>query len=197
MKLLASLLPVIPALAAAALIGCKSQPPQPIVISQPLPFLPAEQRGNVWLPDQVAPYAVGRYVDPRDPQVLHEAHTLYRREQTSRPNLAPPAALVLPPVAGPSATNATLFLRDALTAELNQQRAVSQSLVEQAKSLATSVHQLNQQTDEFRAVFQESARVRAHLQAVSNRLDMLESQLRSLPHGPASQATGSPATPQP
>lgn len=186
------------AIAVALVTGCKSEAPHPVVtFPQPPPFLTPKQRGNVWFPDQVAPYAVGRYVDPRDPNVLHEAHTLYRREQTSRPNLTPPATLVLPPIAAPSASDATTLLRDALTAELNQQRAASLALVEQGKSLANSVRQLNQQTEEFRNALQEAARVRAQLQAVSNRLETLESQLRSLPAGPASPTTTHSSTPSP
>lgn len=185
-------------IAAAFVAGCQSHPPQPIVtLAQPAPFLSPEQRGHVWLPDEVAPYAVGRYVDPRDPNVLHEAHTLYRREQASRPNLAPPAALVLPPSAGPAATNTTAFLRDALTAELNQQRAVSLSLVEQAKGLARSVSLLNQQSEEFRNALQEAAQVRAQWQAVSNRLWMLERQLQSVSAGSPVPSTTNSSAPRP
>ena len=174
------------AVIAALVTGCKSDPPVRFVtVPPPAPYLTSEQRANVWFPDQVAPYAVGRYVDPRDPNVVHESHTLYRREQTSRPNLAPPAALVLPPVAAPSASDATALLRDALTAELNQQRAVSLSLVEQAKGLARSVSLLSQQSEEFRQALQEAAQARAQWQAVTNRLGTLESQLRGLPAGSA------------
>lgn len=54
-----------------------------------LPSRPAPPPAAIWQPDQVAAYAVGRSVDPRDPEVVHEAHTVYRREQTRRPNLAP------------------------------------------------------------------------------------------------------------
>ena len=162
----------------ALVAGCKSDPPCQIVAVQP-PFLTPDQRANVWLPDQVAPYTVGRYVDPRDPNLLHEAHPIYRREQTSRPNFTPPAGLVLPPAGSPSASNATVMLRDALTAELNEQRATSQVLVGQVQSVDQVLRNLSSRTQEFRDAVQESARVRAQMQAVSNRVEALEGRLRT------------------
>ncbi len=179
--------------------GCKSDPPYRFVTVQP-PTLPPDQRANVWLPDQVAPYAVGRYVDPRDPNVLHEAHTLYRREQTSGPNFTPPAALVLPPVGSPSASNTTVMLRDALTAELNEQRATSRVLVDQVQSVDQLLRSLNSRTQEFRDAVQESARLRAQLQAVSNRLDTIEGRLRvetSRPPRSASEISTNPPAVRP
>ena len=167
MKMIPALVVTTVATVAVLVTGCKSDPPARfVIVPQSAPFLTSDQRANVWFPDQIAPYAVGRYVDPRDPHVVHEAHILYRREQTSRPNLIPPEALVVPPMAGPSASNTTAL-----------------ALIEQAKSLANSIRQLNSQTQEFRDALQEAARVRAQLQAVSNRLEMLESQLRSIPAG--------------
>jgi hypothetical protein len=167
---------------ACAILAACQHPPRFQVITVPAPtVLPTDQGQSVWFPDQIAPYSVGRYVDPRDHNVVHEAHTIYRREQTSRPNLSPPEALVFPPVASRSASNVTVMLRDALSAELNQQRAASRALIEQAQALDKYVRQLNAQTQDFREALQESARVRAQLQAISNRLEILEGQLRASP----------------
>ena len=170
-------------LSTVLITGCCSAPTYRFV-TIPASVLPAQRTEAVWFPDQVAPYSIGRYVDPRDPSVIHEAHTLYRREQSSRPNLTPPEILVMPPFASTPANNATTLLRDALTAELNQQRASSQALIEQAKSLANSVRQLNTQSQEFRDALQESARVQAQLREVNIRLQVLESQLRSTSASP-------------
>lgn len=181
-------------LASAILAGCRTSP-NCQVITVPTPaVLPAESRESVWLPDQIAPYAVGRYADPRDPNVVHEAHTLYRREQTSRPNLTPPEALAFPPVTAGSGNNATLMLRDALTAELNQQRASSLALVEQAQGLDKAVRQLNTQTKDFHDAIQESARLRLQLLAVSNRVEILEGQLRLMPPIPSGSLPRMPAS---
>ena len=176
----------------ALVAGCKSDPPCQIVTVHS-PCLTPEQRANVWLPDQVAPYAVGRYVDPRDPNLLHEGHTLYRREQTSRPNFTPPTGLVFPPAGSPSASNATVMLRDALTAELNEQRATSQVLVGQVQSVEQVLRSLSSRTQEFRDAVQESARVQAQMQAVSNRVEVLEGRLRTETPPPPSPASGIPS----
>ena len=162
------------------LTGCVSNPAPRIVCLPVAPgLLPPEHREAVWFPDQIAPYTIGRYVDPRDPHVLHEAHTIYRREQTSRPNLTPSPVLVFPPVAAAPAINVTAMLRDALTAEVNQQRATSQAIIEQARNLDQHLRRLNAQTQEFRVALQESHRLREQLTAVTNRLEVIEGQLRT------------------
>lgn len=185
-------------LALAIDTGCRSRPPvRPLCRMVPIPvsLLPTDQRETVWFPDQIAPYTIGRYVDPRDPNVLHEAHTLYRREQTSRPNFTPPAALVLPPAGSPSASTTTIMLRDALTAELNEQRATSRVLVNQVQSLDQLLRTLNARTQEFRDAVRESTLVRAQLQAVSNRLEVIEGRLQVEKQQPASPGTSVPSKP--
>ncbi len=175
-------------LALACVIGCQSKPDHRIVyVPVTTTPLPREHREAVWFPDQLAPYAVGRYVDPRDPNVVHEAHTIYRREQTSRPNLTPPVAVVFPLVTYPSVSNATALLRDGLTAELNQQRTTSQALTEQMRVLGPQLRKFNEQSQEFRNALQESYRLRAQMVAVSNRLEGIEGQLRAMPAVPANQ----------
>lgn len=169
--------------------ACRSRP-QPEVRWEPVPLqlLPPEQREAVWLPDQVAPYSVGRYVDPRDPNVLHESHTIYRREQTSRPNLAPPIQKTYQSMDAAPAIDAHATLRDALTAELDQQRATSRQLLAQTQAIDQHLRQLNASTQEFRDAAHEYVRLRTQLLAVSNRLDVIERQL---------QITSSPGAPPP
>ena len=163
------------------LSGCQSIPqPKTVLVTAP-PVLPPDRREAVWLPDLVAPYTTGRYVDPRDPNVVHEAHTIYRREQTSRANLAPPEFLVLPPVASPSATNGTALLRDALTAELNQQRATSKAIIQQAGEINKQLLQIDIRTKEFNDALAEAARLRKELEAVTTRLNLIENSLRPAP----------------
>lgn len=175
--------------ALAVLTGCHSTPTRPVAAIQvpPPPVLPPERAENVWYPDQIAPYAVGRYIDSRDHNVVHEAHTIYRREQTSHPNLTPPAALVFPPVAGPPAINDTVMFRDALTAELNQQRATSRAILDQAKALDQQLRRLNAQSREFQDTLQELGRVREQFLTVSNRLESIERQFGNLPSAPSTK----------
>ena len=177
----------IAAITVVVLSGCQSTPqPKTVLVTAP-PLLPPDRREAVWLPDRVAPYTAGRYVDPRDPNVVHEAHTIYRREQTSRANLAPPEFLVLPPVASPSATNGTALLRDALTAELNQQRATSKAIIQQAGEINGQLQQINTRTKEFNVALTEAARLRKELEDVTTRLNLIENSLRPAPVVPTNQ----------
>ena len=159
------------------LLGCHSAP-RPCVLTLLVPppaVLPTERRASVWTDDQVAPYAVGRYVDPRDRNVVHEAHTLYRREQSCRPNLTPPSGLVVPApdTAATALTNATIFWRDALTADLNQQRAVSLRVIEQSQVLQQQVQKFTGQAQAVREALEESLRLRVQVEDLTNRLEQL------------------------
>lgn len=152
--------------------GCNSVPAQPVVyVPSPRVWLAPGCRESVWLPDQVSAYAVGRYVDPRDPNLVHEAHTLYRREISSRPNLASASSTKSPLIFSASGTNDTTLLRDALTAELNRQRATSQALVEQAKLLDQGVRRLSAQTLQVQEELAEANRFRSQALAGSNRVE--------------------------
>lgn len=178
MKSPASLKPTLGCVLLLALAGCSSsrqQSPPPVLLLLPS-RLPPECRANVWHPDELAPYAVGRYLDPSDRNVLHEAHTVYRRERASRPNLTPPTTTVIPPgqAAATSATNAALIFRDALAAELNQQRATSQAIIEQSQQLQQKVRAFNDSAQSLRDSADETARIRTQWQTLTSRLDRLE-----------------------
>ena len=171
-----------------AIAGCKSAPkPRALYVPVPEPNLPASANGSIWVPDQFSSYSIGRYVDPHDPGVLHDAHTLYRRETTGRWNLAPAYSL---PLVSAEMKHDTIMLRDALTAELNRQRATSEALIAQARTLDQHLRELNAQSQEFHNVLQQSYQLRGQLMLVSNRLESIEGQLRNQQHfseRPASQ----------
>ncbi len=46
--------------------------------------------------DSLKAYPVNRYVDPNEPNVMHEGHVIYRREQAGEWNLNPNAPTVVP-----------------------------------------------------------------------------------------------------
>ena len=81
--------PIIPAVILAAfaafLGGCASKPiavvkPELVI---PPPQIPVGNEANVWLPDEIKAYPINRYVDPSNPNILHERHVIYRREQAA------------------------------------------------------------------------------------------------------------------
>ncbi|MCP5523227.1 MAG: hypothetical protein H7A46_16960 [Verrucomicrobiales bacterium] len=168
-------------LLAVASAGCRSSRPEagsPRLMIPPRPS-PIARPANVWHPEVVVPYAVGRYVDPLHPDVLHEAHTVFRRERSSQPNLAPPAAMVFPAgnAAPESAADVVQFYRDALTAELNSQRETSAQLIDQSKQLQQSMERFNDQTRSLRQVLEGNAAIRSEPPALTNRVQKLERQL--------------------
>ncbi|PWU19869.1 MAG: hypothetical protein C5B50_05415 [Verrucomicrobia bacterium] len=168
--------------AVAVMAGCRSSPTgQPVYVPLSRPSQPAAGNDAIWVPDQFSAYSVGRYIDPRDSSVMHDGHTLYRREQTGRWNLAPAETSVLTPSISATKERDTTMLRDALTAELNRQRTTSQALIEQAKLLQDRLRELNSQSREFREALKESYRLRDQISVVSNRLDSIESALQNLP----------------
>jgi len=63
----------------------------PTAVPKPLPDSSAVQT-----PAGIKVFSLGRYEDPADPDLLHEAHLVYRRETAARWNLQPgPAGQVL------------------------------------------------------------------------------------------------------
>jgi hypothetical protein len=98
-------------------------------------------------------YPVGRYVDPTDPNVLHEAHTIYRREAGAAWNLNPNAPTVVP--LGPVLAVADpVRVPSPLPAELEQkiaeQNQLMSALIEQNEALAAQLSKLNKDIAELR-----------------------------------------------
>ena len=98
-------------------------------------------------------YPVNRYVDPNDPNVMHEGHVLYRRENTGGWNLNPNAPTVVP--LGPALAVADGAKQPSpLPAELEQKMAeqnqLMASLIEQNESLAKELARLNKEVSDMR-----------------------------------------------
>lgn len=108
---------------------------------------------NVRYGDSLKAYPINRYVDPNDPNVMHEGHVVYRREASGAWNLNPNAPTVVP--LGP-----TLAVADAarqpnpLPAELEQKMAeqnqLMASLIEQNESLSKELARMNKEIADLR-----------------------------------------------
>ncbi len=98
-------------------------------------------------------YPVGRYIDPQDSNVMHEAHVVYRKEAGASWNLNPnaPTAVSLGPVlavADPAKTPAPLPAE--LEQKMAEQNQLVASLIEQNEALAKELAKLGQQITELR-----------------------------------------------
>jgi len=98
-------------------------------------------------------YPIGRFVDPNDPNVMHESHVVYRKESGANWNLSPNAPTVIP--LGPVLAVADPAVQpNPLPAELEQkvaeQNQLMASLIEQNEALVTELGKLNKDIADLR-----------------------------------------------
>ncbi len=143
------------------LAGCQTvkktpAPPPPLVVPPPVAGTELDQNNveNVRVGESLKAYPVGRLVDPNNPNVMDEAHTVYRREAGPEWNLNPNAPTVVP--LGPVLAVADpAKVPNPLPAELEQriaeQNQLLASLIEQNEALAAQLAKLNKDIAEMRA----------------------------------------------
>jgi len=98
-------------------------------------------------------YPVGRYVDPADSTVMHEAHVVYRKEAGSSWNLNPNAPTVVPlgpvlAVADPARTPNPLPAE--LEKKMAEQNQLVASLIEQNEAWAKELGKLGSELADMR-----------------------------------------------
>ena len=72
------------------LAACASHEPKTTAASSTAPISRSvTDPSGIRLAEQIREYRFGRYVDPGDPLVMHDAHPVYRVEQTAAWNLRP------------------------------------------------------------------------------------------------------------
>lgn len=129
-------------------------PPPPAVGATP--SVPVEQKAaeNVRHAEALKAYPVNRYVDPNDPNVMHEGHVIYRREVGSGWNLTPTAPTVVQLGPGLTVAGDGAKQSNPLPAELEQriaeQNQLMASLIEQNESLAKELARLNREVATIR-----------------------------------------------
>lgn len=149
---------------ALACAGCASLGRKAIVVSPSPPSPPAAapvsgtdldqtNAEKVRVGESLKAYPVGRYVDPQDPDLMHEAHVVYRREAGSSWNLNPNAPTVVPlgpvlAVADPAKTPGPLPAE--LEAKMAEQNQLVASLIEQNDALAKELAKLGKELAELR-----------------------------------------------
>lgn len=151
-------------LAMFACAGCESLntdvvqvPPATHVEPAPAPVagtdLDQKKVENVRVAESLKAYPTGRYVDPNDPNVMHEGHTIYRREAGSNWNLNPNAPTVVPlgpvlAVADPAKEPTPLPAE--LEQKMAEQNQLMASLIEQNEALSAQLAKLTKEIAEIR-----------------------------------------------
>jgi len=169
-------------------VSCASKTP-PVVKVEPSPGrdLSRAESGGVRFPEKIKAYPLGRYADPNNRDVMHEAHTIYRVEATPKWNLAGRGRATKQ---SPSTSAHAELSRNELLVELNRQREATKAVMQSGQTvssklgdLATSL-QKNQQT-----LTEQSAGISKALQTTRERLETLERKV-----GEQSTPKVSPAT---
>jgi hypothetical protein len=125
--------------------------------------------------DQLREYRFGRYVDARDPLVMHEGHPVYRVETSAHWDLRPNDKSSLPRrdiVQSPSVS-----ANDAVVAEVNKQRAATQAFTEQTATLNQRLNALGEAVAQTKQVAQQNLELKRDITALRQQLDVLKAKL--------------------
>ncbi len=152
------LMPILGALVLLCGTGCATKK-KPSVAAAPPPVpvsgtdLDQTNVEKVRAGETLKAYPIGRYVDPNDPNVMHESHVVYRKEAGASWNLAPNAPTVVP--LGPVlAVSDGATQGNPLPAELEQkvaeQNQLMAALIEQNEALAAELAKLGKELTDLR-----------------------------------------------
>jgi len=165
------------------LSACASK--KPVIVQMP-PFvsgtmLATGDMESVRYGENLKSYSVGRYVDPNDGLVMHEAHTIYRVETTAKWNLHPNEPVNVPsgPVIGiidPAHKDSPLTPE--IAAEVSRQKTATQALLEQGQRMNQLVNQLSKTLPVTAQVAVENVHLQNEVTIAQQRLDALEEEFR-------------------
>ncbi len=147
-----------------AVSGCRSTPAKTAVVVPPALIsststpvsgtqLDLYNVEKVRVGETLKSYPVGRYIDPADANVMHEAHVVYRKEAGAAWNTSPNAPTVVPlgpvlAIADPAKTPHPL--PPELEQKMAEQNQLMASLIEQNEALAKQVGRMNTEMAEMR-----------------------------------------------
>jgi hypothetical protein len=158
---------------------------KPVVVQMP-PTMPATMLAPpdvaaIRYPENVKAYSIGRYVDPNDPLVMHEAHTIYRVETTSKWNLHPNALVDVPggPVVGLIDTaHQASPLTPEIAAEVERQKVATMALLAEGQRMNLALNQLAKVLPATAQVAAENDRLKSEMTMTESRLNALEEEFR-------------------
>jgi hypothetical protein len=165
----------------ALVAGCSSPKPGRIVVApRPAVVVPDDLTERVRYPELVKAYHISRYAEPNN-VVMHETHTVYRLEGQATWNLhSPPGCFVLP--SGVAALRNAAFtppaVNDSVLAELNQQRAMTRAVTQEAESLESSLRDFTAAIANTRTLAEQNKVLREQLTKTERRLQALETEVK-------------------
>ncbi len=182
----------------ACLAGCASKR---TFTETPLPTLGVpHDADSIRYQETFRAYHVGRYVEPNNPLVMHDTHTLYRVETLPHWNLnpvAPSGPMAVQVRAVPDPAHAQAPLNDEIVAELNQQKEITQKVTSEANRLTAVLEQLNGSLAETKAVARENLTLKQQLLDAERRISALEIELHRRGNPATAATTNAIAEPEP
>lgn len=160
--------------------------------SVPGTIIPAEDAESVRYGENLKAYTVGRYVEPDNPLVMHERHTVFRVETTAKWNLHPNPAVSVP--MGPATRIVDAARREPpvnaeVISEVNRQKGITQTLIAEQKRMEDALKQLSGVIAANQQTAAQNAQLKQESDANTKRLDLLEQQLRDQQNTPVSTQT--------
>lgn len=155
-----------------------------ILPSVPGTVLPSSGVASVRYAENVKAYPLGRYVDPTNRRVMHEAHTIYRVEADSQWNLhAGPPTLASAGPAGKmrDAAKTDQLKTDELMVELARQKQATQAVIAGGKVLSDKLTEIGGALGQTRQIAEQNARLAAEIAAAKHRLERVEARLPQVP----------------
>jgi hypothetical protein len=149
--------------------------------SVPGTTLPAQSMESIRYSENLKAYPVGRYVEPNNSLVMHEAHTVYRVETTAKWNLHPHRPASMP--GGPAVGLIDPARKDGPTtaevvAEVNRQKAATQAVLAEGARISQTLNQLAANVSVTKQISEENAQLKAAVNTTAKRLEALEEQFR-------------------
>jgi hypothetical protein len=186
-------------------LGCSAEQPlaetqpadPPAIVSGTALSLP--DADDVRNPEALKAYPMGRYEDPNDPSVMHEAHTVYRAEQPPTWNFDPTVSTAVP--LGPTVA-VTNPAKDsgAMTGELEQkvqqQNQLLQATFEQNERLTEELKKLQDDVAKTHEIVTANDSLQKQVADLQAQLTKLQQELDAQSHSTPS-AVPKPAEQKP
>ena len=157
------------------LTACASHSPKTNSAASSAPIGEPVSSDTLRTDEKLKEYRFGRYVDPREPLVMHEAHPTYRVESTAQWDLRPQTAPSISP--RKTATASSSSTNDAVVAEVNKQRAATRAFTEQTATLNQKLTELSQAVGQTEEIAKQNVSLKKDVADLREHLDAIDTQL--------------------
>jgi len=157
------------------LTACASHSPKTNSAASSAPIGEPVSSDTLRTDEKLKEYRFGRYVDPREPLVMHEAHPTYRVESAAQWDLRPQTGATISPQKTVSAPAAST--NDAVVAEVNKQRAATRAFTEQTATLNQKLTELSQAVGQTEEIAKQNLSLKKDVADLREHLDAIDTQL--------------------